>query len=99
MELVFVFLFLFLWIGTTIFLGFWIKNLISKLKSMAEKKEEFDNILNEYTLLLEQVYNNDLYGGLPIFKETKLYTENLMKYINFNLNQDEIGFIYDNDKK
>lgn len=97
MELAFMIFFAFLWIVTAVFLGFWIRNLIVKLKTIAEKKQELSLILQDYFIILEDIYNNDLYGGLPAFKDAKNYTSNLIKYLNENLEQDVIKFIYDKE--
>lgn len=95
MELVFVFVFLFLWIFTTLFFSLWVKNLINKLKLVAEKRQEQTQILYEFVDKLEEISNHQMWIGEPMFREHKLYTEKLIRYLQNDFIEEEIKFIYE----
>ena len=71
MELAFMFVFLFLWIATTVFLSFWIKNLITKLKRVAEDRQEKLQILHEFVDRLEEIDQHEMLSGYQLFRDHK----------------------------
>lgn len=95
MELAFMFVFLFLWIATTVFLSFWIKNLITKLKRVAEDRQEKLQILHEFVDRLEEIDQHEMLSGYQLFRDHKMYTEKLIRYLQSDSVEDEIKFIYE----
>ena len=81
-----------------VILFFWCKNLVSKLKIVAEKRVDDINILNEYYQRLTFITDDDMWSGDPSFRAIKSHTDLLIKYFQDDEVYRAIGFLYEAKK-
>jgi hypothetical protein len=91
---------IFLFVTVFLFMGFWIKNLIKKLKAVAEQRAEFIEVLNIYAEVLIESLENPYHSGDPTLQSMRTLTERVVKYIREDQLHEEVKFLYStNDKK
>jgi len=76
-------------------LFFWCRNLVSKLKIVAEKRVDDINILNEYYSKLTYITDDEMWSGDPSFRAIKSHTDLLIKYFQDDEVYRAIGFLYE----
>ncbi len=81
-----------------LFLTFWVRNLILKLKKVAEKREQTVNILYGYMDVLDEISIHEMWSGEPMFREFKVHTEKLIRYLQTDQIHGEIKFLYEEEK-
>lgn len=74
---------------------FWAKNLVAKLKIVAEKRVEDINILNEYYQQLTFITDDEMWSGDPAFRRVKNHTDLLIKYFQDDEVYRALGFMYE----
>lgn len=82
----------------SVILFFWAKNLVGKLKMVAEKRADDLNILNEYYQQLTFITDDDMWSGDPAFRRIKNHTDLLIKYFQNDELYSALGFFYENKK-
>lgn len=78
-----------------VILFFWAKNLVAKLKIVAEKRVEDINILNEYYQQLTFITEDNMWAGDPSFRRIKNHTDLLIKYFQDDEVYRAVGFMYE----
>lgn len=78
-----------------VILFFWARNLVMKLKIVAEKRVEDINILNEYYQQLTFITDDDMWSGDPAFRRIKNHTDLLIKYFQDDEVYRALGFMYE----
>lgn len=81
-----------------IIMFFWCKNLVAKLKIVAEKRVDDINILNEYYQKLTYITDDEMWSGDPAFRAIKTHTDLLIRYFQDDEVYRAIGFLYEAKK-
>lgn len=82
---------------SSLFLSFWVRNLINKIKTTAQKRQEVINILHTYISLINETSSLDMWAGHPEFNRFKIQTENLIRYLQADEIYEEIKFLFEKD--
>lgn len=82
-----------------VFLSFWVRNLIVKLKTVARKRQEVIDVLYSYIDELDEIQSHEMWSGEPMFRKFKIYTEKLVRYLQTDHIHGEIKFLYDEEKE
>lgn len=78
-----------------VILFFWARNMVTKLKIIAEKRVDDINILNEYYQQLTFITDDDMWSGDPAFRRIKNHTDLLIKYLQDDEVYRTLGFMYE----
>lgn len=82
----------------TVVLFFWARNLVAKLKIVAEKRTDDINVLNEYYQILTTITEDEMWAADPAFRRIKSYTDLLVKYFQDDEVYRALGFLYEAKK-
>lgn len=83
---------------SSFFLAFWVRNLISKIKVTAEKRQETINVCYGYIDVLNGISSHEMWSGEPTFRNFKIQTENFIRYLQTDELYSEIKFLFEDNK-
>lgn len=76
-----------------LFLSFWVRNLILKLKQVARKREEVIRVSYNYIDKLDEISLHEMWSGEPMFREFKIFTEQYIRFLQTDHIHEEIKFL------
>lgn len=78
-----------------IVLSFWLRNVISKLKEVARKRQQTIEVLYNYIDKIDEINTHEMWSGEPMFREFKVHTESLIRFLQTDHIHEEIKFLYE----
>jgi len=81
-----------------ILLFFWGRNLVSKLKIVAEKRVDDINVLYEFYEQLTYITEDQMWSGDASFRRIRNHTDLLIKYFQDDEVYRTLGFLYEAKK-